>query len=133
MTGFSSDAIGDWVKKHLAPVSSVVSGGPCCFRAESTANCHHETVVIGGKHANDLPQFRWINTLPGNLKTSFSGTLHAFNFDKYARRYLGGTPFRFNQRFSMVEMTEGDRPCGLLLHPLHRDGSESRGGLWVIK
>jgi hypothetical protein len=27
----------------------------------------------------DLPQFRWINTLLGNLKTSFCGTFHAFN------------------------------------------------------
>jgi hypothetical protein len=26
----------------------------------------------------------------GNLKTSFNGTFHAFNFDKYPRRYLGG-------------------------------------------
>ena len=29
---------------------------------------------------NDLPQFRWINTLLGNLKTSFCGTFHAFNY-----------------------------------------------------
>jgi hypothetical protein len=46
------------------------------------------------------------NTLLGNLKTSFSGTFHAFNFDKYARRYLGGYCFRFNRRFSMSGMTE---------------------------
>ena len=60
----------------------------------------------GRKHPNDLPQFRWINTLLGNLKTSLSGTFHAFNFDKYARRYLGGYCFRFNRRFSMAAMTE---------------------------
>ena len=40
------------------------------------------------------------------LKTSFNGTFHAFNFDKNARRYLGGYCFRFNRRFSMVSMTE---------------------------
>ena len=57
-------------------------------------------------HPNDFPQFRWINTLLGNLKTSFSGTFHAFNFEKYARRYLGGYCFRFNRRFSMAGMTE---------------------------
>ena len=72
----------------------------------TTANCHHKAVVTGGKHPNDLPQFRWINTLPGNLKTSFSSTFHAFNFEKYARRYLGGYCFRFNRRFSMAGMTE---------------------------
>ena len=31
---------------------------------------------------------------------------HAFNFDKYARRYLGGYCFRFNRRFSLAAMTE---------------------------
>ncbi|MBD2551499.1 transposase [Microcystis elabens FACHB-917] len=65
-----------------------------------------EAIVTGGKHPNDLPQFRWINTLLGNLKTSFNGTFHAFNFDKYARRYLGGYCFRFNRRFSLAAMTE---------------------------
>ena len=72
----------------------------------TTTKCHHKAVVTGGKHPNDLPQIRWINTLLGNLKTSFSGTLHAFNFDKYARRYLGGYCFRFNPGSSMAGMTE---------------------------
>ncbi len=62
--------------------------------------------LTGGKHPNELPQFRWINTLLGNFKTIFSGTFHAFNFDKYARCYLGGYCFRFNRRFSMVAMTQ---------------------------
>jgi transposase-like protein len=106
VTGFSSEAIGEWARRHLAPGSSVLSDGLACFRAVTTANCHHKAVVTGGKHPTDLPQFRWINTLLGNLKTSFSGTFHAFNFDKYARRYLGGYCFRFNRRFSMAAMTE---------------------------
>ena len=76
VSGFSSEAIGTWA------------------------------IVTGGKHPSDLPQFRWINTLLGNLKTSFNGTFHAFNFDKYARRYLGGYCFHFNRRFSMAAMSE---------------------------
>jgi hypothetical protein len=40
------------------------------------------------------------------LKTSFSGTFHAFNFDKYAKRYLVGFCFLFNRRFKMAAMTE---------------------------
>ena len=105
VSGFSSQAIADWAKRHLAPGSHVLSDGLACFRAVTTANCHHKAVVTGGKHPKDLPLFRWINTLLGNLKTSFSGTFHAFNFDKYARRYLGGYCFRFNRRFAMAEMT----------------------------
>jgi hypothetical protein len=103
---FSSAVISDWAIRHLAPGSQVLSDGLACFRAVTTANCHHKGVVTGGKQPNDMPQFRWIITLLGNLKTSFSGTFHAYNLDKYARRYLCGYCFRFNRRFSMAGMTE---------------------------
>ena len=113
VSGFSSEAIYEWAKRHLAPGSHVLSDGLAHFCAVTTANCHHKAVVTGGKHPNVLPQFRWINILLGSLKTSFSGTFHAFNFDKYARCYLGGYCFRFNRRFSMAGMTEriGNAVC----------------------
>jgi hypothetical protein len=60
-------------------------------------------VVTGGRHPNDLPQFRWVNILQGNLKSSFSGTFHSFNLDKYAKCYLGGFCFLFNSRFTMLQ------------------------------
>ena len=104
--GFSSEAIAAWASENLAPGCAVLSDGLACFRAVTGAGCNHQAVVTGGKHPNDLPQFRWINTILGNLKTSLSGTLHAFNFSKYARRYLGGFCFRFNRRFAMAEMIE---------------------------
>lgn len=106
VSGFSSETIADWAKRHLIPGSQVLSDGLACFRAVTTANCHHKAGITGGKHPIELPQFRWINTLLSNLKTSFIGTFHAINFDKYARRYLAGYCFRFNRRFSMVAMTE---------------------------
>jgi hypothetical protein len=106
VSGFSSEAIGAWATEHLAAGSQVLSDGLACFRAVTTAGCSHQAIVTGGKDPSDLPQFRWINTLLGNLKTSFNGTFHAFNFDKYARRYLGGYCFRFNRRFSLAAMTE---------------------------
>ncbi len=104
MSGFSSDAIADWAKRHLAPGSQVPSDGLACFRAVTAANRQHEAIVTGGQNPNDLPQFRWIHTMLSNLKTSFSGTLHAFHFEKYARRSIGGYCYRFNRRFSLVEM-----------------------------
>ena len=106
VAGFSSEAIATWARDHLAPGSAVLSDGLACFRSVTAAGCSHEVIVTGGRHPNDLPQFRWINTVLGNLKTSLNGTFHAFNFDKYARRYLGGHCFRFNRRFSLAEMTE---------------------------
>jgi transposase-like protein len=106
VSGFSSEAISAWAAQHLAPGSAVLSDGLACFRSVTTAGCSHQIVVTGGKHPKDLPAFRWINTLLSNLKSSFSGTFHAFSFDKYARRYLGGFCFRFNRRFKMAEIAE---------------------------
>jgi len=106
VTGFSSEALGAWARENLDPGCAVLSDGLACFRSVTTAGCSYEAIVTGGKHPNDLPQFRWINTLLGNLKTSLSGTFHGFKFDKYARRYLGGYCFRFNRRFSLAAMTE---------------------------
>ena len=107
----------------------MLSDGLACFGAVTTANCHHKEVFTGGKLPNDLQQFRWINTLLGNLKTSFNNTLHAFNFDKYARRtYLGGYCFRFNRRFAMAAMTAHCQCC-LLLQASRRGCSKGCGGL----
>jgi len=104
--GFSSAALAGWASKHLAAGCAVLSDGLACFRSVIAAGCSHQAVVTGGKHPEELPEFRWINILLGNLKTSLSGTFHAFNFDKYARRYLGGFCFRFNRRFVLARMTE---------------------------
>lgn len=65
----------------------------------TTAICHHKAGDTDSKHSNDLPNFRWIKTLPYNFTTSFIGTFHAFNFDKYSRHYLGGYWLRFSHHF----------------------------------
>jgi hypothetical protein len=106
VTGFASEALSDWARKHLSSSCSVLSDGLACFRSVVAAGCNHTAVVTGRRHPNDLPEFRWINILLGNLKTSFSGTFHAFNSGKYGKRYLGGFCFLFNRRFKMAAMTE---------------------------
>lgn len=105
VSGFNSEAIAEWARRP-PPGSHVLSDGLACFRAVTTANYQQKAVISGGKYPNALPQFRWMNTLLGNLNTSFSGTFHAFSFEKFARRYLGGYCFRFNRRFSMAAMTK---------------------------
>lgn len=54
-----------------------------------------------GKASTKLPQFKAINTLLGNLKTALTGTYHAFDFAKYAHRYLAEAQYRFNRRFNL--------------------------------
>ena len=82
------------------------SDGLACFRSVTTAGCRHEAVVSRGRHPKHLPEFRWINILLSNLKTSSSGALHAFNLYKYGKRNLGGYCFRFNRSYKMKEMTD---------------------------
>ena len=69
---------------------------------ESRGIARHERIVTGGGKASmALPQFKWVNTMLGNLKTAITGTYHAFDFAKYAHRYLAEFQFRFNHRFNM--------------------------------
>ena len=66
VAGFSSEAIGDWASKHLAPGSKVLTDGLACFHSVLEACCSHEAVIIRGRHPNALSEFRWINILLGN-------------------------------------------------------------------
>jgi ribosomal protein L37AE/L43A len=87
---------------HLAPSATVVSDGLWCFGAVKIVGAEQERVVTGGGKASvALPQFKAINTLLGNLKTAIGGTYHAFDFAKYAHRYLAEFQYRFNRRFNM--------------------------------
>ncbi len=57
--------------------------------------------------------FSWVNTILGNLKNAINGTYHAFDFEKYAHRYLGEYQYRFNRRFdlaAMLPMTSSGSP-----------------------
>ena len=49
-------------------------------------------------------QFKAVNTLLGNLKTALAGTYHAFDFAKYAHRYLAEAQYRFNRRFNLASI-----------------------------
>ncbi len=74
----------------------MISDGLACFRGVTEVGCMHQPVIVNGRHPKDLPDFRWINTVISNLKTSFSGTIHALSFEKFADRYLGAFCYRFN-------------------------------------
>jgi hypothetical protein len=104
--GFSLKAIEQWAKTSLAPGSIVFSDSLACFAAVTQAGCTHQPTVVAGRKPRDLPQFQWINTVLGNLKTSLNGSYHAFNFRKYAARYLAAFTYRFNRRFDLSTLHE---------------------------
>ena len=99
--GFTRKAISDWAKTQLGPGCSVLSDGLACFTGVTEAGCHHQASVAAGRKPRELPDFLWINTILGNLKTSLSGAYHAFDFAKYAPRYLAAFAYRFNRRFQL--------------------------------
>ena len=98
---FTGDALADWAKAALAPGCRVVSDGLACFTGVTAAGCQHQAIIVGLRKPKDLPEFRWVNTVLSNLKTSFSGAYHAFDFAKYGSRYLAAFAYRFNRRFHL--------------------------------
>ena len=99
--GFTLKAIAAWANAHLSPGSCVVSDGLARFVGVGEAGCQHLPIVVGGRKPKDLPDFHWVNTVLGNVKTGTTGAYHAFDFAKYAERYLGAIAYRFNRRFRL--------------------------------
>ncbi len=107
VAGFTRKAMAAWAKDHLAPSSVVFSDGLACFGAVTEAGCSHQPpTVIAARKPKEVPEFRWINTVLGNLKTSLSGGYHSFDFRKYAARYLAAFCHRFNRRFDLRSLPQ---------------------------
>ena len=101
VSGFTLKAITDWAQRDLSPGCVVISDGLACFAGVTAAGCHHQPIVVGGRKPKELPEFSWINTVLGNLKTSFGGAYHAFDFTNHGLRYLAAFVYRFNRRFNL--------------------------------
>ena len=101
VTGFTSQAISKWAKASLMPGTFVASDGLGCFAAVADAQCIHIPMVVGVLKPRDLPSFKWVNTVLGNLKTTLAGAFHALEYRKYAEHYLAAFAYRFNRRFDL--------------------------------
>ena len=101
VSGFTLNAIGKWARANLAPGTVVTSDGLGCFAAVTDAKCVHVPLVAGGLKPRDLPEFKWVNTVLGNLKTTLAGTFHSLKYRKYAGHYLAAFAYRFNRRFDL--------------------------------
>jgi hypothetical protein len=105
VAGFTNEALQQRAQKSLAPKARVLSDGLWCFAAVTQTAASHERHVVGhGRQAVQRPEFRWVNTMLSNLKTSLSGTYHALKHTKYADRYLAEFAYRFNRRFDLAAM-----------------------------
>lgn len=99
---FTKDSILEFASRSLIAPATLVSDGLGCFKAIRGTGILHEPHVTGGGAASvQHPSFLAINTILGNLKTAFSGTYHAFDFIKYAHRYLAQVQYLFNRRYDL--------------------------------
>ena len=102
--GFQSSEIRSWSRQHLTEGSTVISDGLACFNAVVDTGCLHDKIVCGGGRASvEEPEFYWVNTILGNLKSSLRSTYHAIR-PKYAQRYLSEFQYRFNRRFDLSDL-----------------------------
>lgn len=102
---FCKEEVEAWARCFLVPSTLVVSDGLRCFQAVEAAGCFHQREIVGKQRkTTSMECFNWINTVLGNLKTAITGTYHAFDFEKYAHRYLGEFQYRFNRRFDLASM-----------------------------
>ena len=109
---FTKKALSDFAAKSLVRPLTVVSDGLACFTALQDAGVHEPTVTGGSAASVKLPQFRAVNTVLSNLKTALGGTYHAFDFAKYAHRYLAEAQYRFNRRYDLSAiLTRLARAC----------------------
>jgi hypothetical protein len=106
IAGFTHAAIAQWASASLKPTATVVSDGLWCFAAVKSIGAAHRPTVVSslgsGKEGVKLAQFKWVNTMLGNLKMSLGGTYHAFSHRKYAHRYLAEFAYRFNRRYDLT-------------------------------
>ena len=100
---FTKTGIEAWARQTLAPDTEVYSDALPSMKAGLAAEVlnSHALRTGSGRQAVLHPEFRCVNTVLGHLKTAISGTYHAFNFAKYADRYLAKVPYRFNRRFDL--------------------------------
>jgi transposase-like protein len=104
VAGFHKNDISNWAKKHLFPGTSVVSDGLNCFPAVKDAGCEHHAIIKSGDTTSmEYSEFKWVDTMIGNVKNSIHGTYHAIS-EKHVPRYLAEFCFRFNRRFELGKM-----------------------------
>lgn len=106
VTRFTKQEVSSWAQKHIEAGSVITSDGLGCFPGVKDAGCIHISIKTGGgPDSVDIPDFKWVNTMIGNVKNSIRGSYHAIS-QKHIPRYLAEFCYRFNRRFHLGEMVE---------------------------
>jgi hypothetical protein len=102
---FTSANILKWSERHLYPNSVVATDGFACFNAISKINNHKHVSIPMKKDrkTGEIPYFRWVNTILGNVKSAITGTYRSSR-KGYSARYLAEFQYRINRRFNLCSL-----------------------------
>ena len=101
IAAFTKEAIKDYVVRSIASGSRVLSDGLGCFDGIGEAGLKHIVKTTGGGRPKG-PDFNWVNTGLGNVKSAITGTLRSCD-PQHAPRYLAAFEWRYNRRFDLRE------------------------------
>jgi hypothetical protein len=104
VTGFTKQQAKQFSKKFISDPCLLVTDGLACFNAMSGGVHIHQKMIAydNGKYI-EHHDFKWVNTVLGNLKNALVSTYKA-NRKKYAQRYLSEFEYRLNRRFDLKEI-----------------------------
>lgn len=132
VASFSFASLTPWAGKALAEGAVVTSDGLLGFEVLARLGFEHKVVIAGkGKAGCEVDAFKWLNVLLGNLKTTLTGTHHAFAFAKYAHRYLAEVQYRFNRRFDLAAMVPRLFTAVMQTAPCSRKQIQSTAEIWT--
>ena len=102
--GFKKEEIKKWSQNHILEGSTVSSDVLPFFSGLREADFSHQSVVIGNsKNPEKTAQFRWINIILCNLRTSLAGTCRKLS-SEHLPWHLATFQYRFNRRFSLKDL-----------------------------
>ena len=102
--GFRLTEIAAWAQLHLGTGTRVVSDGLALLSwIVTAAGCVHEPVVVGsGRAAVERPEFRWVNTILGNIKNALRGI--PCDSSQVCSAISLEFEYRFNRRFDLPDI-----------------------------
>jgi len=99
VAGFTKKAIRAYAERAIKAGSCVLSDGLGCWKGFAEAGLEHIRKVTGGGRPRE-GEFKWVNTLLGNMQSAIIGTCRSCD-SQHLPRYLAAYEWRYNRRFEL--------------------------------
>ena len=95
---FHSQEVERWSRHRVRAEAEVRSDGLACWSGGREAGCRHRVLLTGsGPAAVEHEEFRWVNTVRGNLELALRSSYQGVAA-KHVPRYWAQFQYRFNRR-----------------------------------